>query len=264
MPPAMLPTCLQFSNTSVGFICHFVGVSCWDGRPNRLLSLQLRDMSLASEIPDALQYCQSLQTLDLSGNSLSGSIPAQICSWFPYLVTLDLSNNSLTGSIPADLGNCSYLNNLILSNNKLSGNIPRQIFSLNRLKKISAANNDLSGEIPPFSNSTIIPDDFAGNSGLCGDPLGRCGGLNKKKIGNDYCGWSIRCRGINVVTVWSVVEVFTRCRGINVVTVWSVVECGGDTYEVESERLAMGLGETILVVWAERLRAHKLRSGIFV
>ncbi|KAL0431681.1 UNVERIFIED_CONTAM: Inactive LRR receptor-like serine/threonine-protein kinase BIR2 [Sesamum radiatum] len=170
-----------FSNTSVGFICRFVGVSCWNDRENRLIGLELRDFSLAGDIPDSLQYCHSLQTLDLSGNSLSGSIPPQICTWLPYLVTLDLSRNSLTGHIPEDLANCSFLNALILDDNKLSGSIPYQFSNLGRLRKFSVANNDLSGRVPPFKYDSL-EHDFSGNSGLCGGPLGKCGGLSKKNL----------------------------------------------------------------------------------
>ncbi|KAI3474834.1 hypothetical protein Pfo_030145 [Paulownia fortunei] len=169
-----------FSNTSLGFICRFVGVSCWNERENRLIGLELRDFSLAGTIPDSLQFCHSLQVLNLAGNSLSGSIPPQICTWLPYLVTLDLSQNSLTGQIPEDLANCSYLNNLILDDNKLSGNIPYQFSSLGRLKKFSVANNDLSGRVPSFNYDLEL--DFGGNSGLCGGPLGKCGGLSKKSL----------------------------------------------------------------------------------
>ncbi|KAB2022923.1 hypothetical protein ES319_D07G246700v1 [Gossypium barbadense] len=88
-----------FNNNSVGFICKFVGVSCWNERENRLLSLGLRDMKLSGQLPQSLQYCRSLQSLDLSANKLSGSIPTQICSWLPYLVTLDLSSNDLSENI---------------------------------------------------------------------------------------------------------------------------------------------------------------------
>ncbi|KAL2252438.1 inactive LRR receptor-like serine/threonine-protein kinase BIR2 [Sesamum indicum] len=170
-----------FSNTSVGFICRFVGVSCWNDRENRLIGLELRDFSLAGDIPDSLQFCHSLQTLDLSGNSLSGSIPPQICTWLPYLVTLDLSRNSLTGHIPEDLANCSFLNALILDDNKLSGSIPYQLSNLGRLRKFSVANNDLSGRVPSFKYDSL-EHDFSGNSGLCGGPLGKCGGLSKKNL----------------------------------------------------------------------------------
>ncbi|XVF60433.1 hypothetical protein PTKIN_Ptkin08bG0045600 [Pterospermum kingtungense] len=170
-----------FNNNSVGFICKFVGVSCWNERENRLISLELREMSLSGHLPSSLEYCQSLQTLDLSANKLSGTIPTQLCSWLPYLVTLDLSSNDLSGPIPLELSECAYLNSLILSNNKLSGTIPNQLSSLDRLKKFSVANNDLTGAIPSaFENHDKA--DFAGNSGLCGGPLGKCGGLSRKNL----------------------------------------------------------------------------------
>ncbi|KAK8497462.1 hypothetical protein V6N11_076290 [Hibiscus sabdariffa] len=170
-----------FNNNSVGFVCKFVGVTCWNERENRPLSLGLRDMKLSGQLPQSLQYCRSLQSLDLSANKLSGSIPPQICSWLPYLVTLDLSNNDLSGSIPPELSNCAYLNNLILSNNRLSGSIPYQLSGLDRLKKFSVAKNDVSGAIPS-SFENFDKADFAGNNGLCGAPLGKCGGLSKKNL----------------------------------------------------------------------------------
>ncbi|MBA0649854.1 hypothetical protein Goklo_017368 [Gossypium klotzschianum] len=138
----------SFNNNSAGFLCNLVG---------------------------------SLQTLDLSANRLSGTVPAQICSWLPYLVTLDLSSNDLSGSIPSELSNCTYLNNLVLSNNRLSGSIPEQLSGLLRLKRFSVANNDLKGAIPlSFENNSKV--DFAGNSGLCGRPLGKCGNLSRKSL----------------------------------------------------------------------------------
>ncbi|GAB4827785.1 hypothetical protein Ancab_034671 [Ancistrocladus abbreviatus] len=171
----------NISNTTVGFLLKFVGVSCWNDRENRLISLELPDSQLSGTIPDALQYCASLQTLDLSGNSLSGSIPSQICKWLPFLVSLDLSNNQLSGQIPPDLGNCQYLNKLLLSNNQLSGNIPVQLSNLNRLSSFSVANNRLTGSIPG-SLANFDESDFEGNGGLCGKPVGHCGGLSKKNL----------------------------------------------------------------------------------
>ncbi|KAK8586887.1 hypothetical protein V6N13_085906 [Hibiscus sabdariffa] len=170
-----------FNNSSAGFICNFTGVSCWNGEENRLLGLQLRDMKFSGQIPQSLQYCRSLQTLDLSANMLSGTIPTQICSWLPYLVTLDLSSNDLSGSISSELSNCAYLNNLILSNNRLSGSIPMQLLASLRLKRFSVTNNDLKGVIPlHFQNYS--KEDFAGNNGLCGRPLGKCEGLSRKSL----------------------------------------------------------------------------------
>ncbi|XP_075515100.1 putative inactive receptor kinase At1g27190 [Primulina tabacum] len=168
-----------FSNGSVAFACNFAGVSCWNDLENRVFGLQLRDFGLVGRIPDSFQLCHDIQTLDLSYNSLSGTIPSQICSWLPYLVTLDLSRNYLIGPIPEDLAKCLYLNTLILNDNKLNGTIPHQLSNLRRLKKLSVANNDLSGRVPSFKGA-ILELDFGGNSGLCGTPLRKCGGLTKK------------------------------------------------------------------------------------
>jgi serine/threonine protein kinase len=173
----------SFNNKTVGFICDFVGVTCWNVRENRVLGLELKNMKLSGKIPESLKYCgKSLQKLDLGSNSLTSVIPTQICDWMPFLVTMDLSSNDLSGPIPNTLVNCSYLNELVLSDNHLSGSIPYGIGSLTRLHKFNVANNQLSGDIPPFFNG-ITKEDFDGNSGLCGGPLGsKCGGMSKKNL----------------------------------------------------------------------------------
>ncbi|RID59959.1 hypothetical protein BRARA_F03149 [Brassica rapa] len=174
----------NFANTTVGFLCNFVGVSCWNNQENRVLNLELRDMSLSGQIPDSLRFCGSLQKLDLSNNRLTGTIPRQLCSWLPFLVSLDLSNNQLNGEIPPELAECRFVNSLVLSDNRLSGLIPVQLSSLGRLVTFSVSNNHLTGRIPSFFTSrSYSPDDFNGNKGLCGRPLSSpCGGLSKKNL----------------------------------------------------------------------------------
>ncbi|PKI69276.1 hypothetical protein CRG98_010349 [Punica granatum] len=174
----------DFTNTSASNICTLNGVTCWNLNENRLISLQLSSMGLAGQLPESLKNCHSLQALDLSSNSLSGPIPPQICTWLPYLVTLDLSKNSLSGPIPDQIVNCKFLNSLILSDNELSSSIPYGVSRLDRLKRFSVANNELSGAIPS-DLSRFSRDDFRGNDGLCGKPLGaKCGGkLSGKSLG---------------------------------------------------------------------------------
>ncbi|KAI3726066.1 hypothetical protein L1987_65863 [Smallanthus sonchifolius] len=171
----------NFNNNTAGFVCNFQFVSCWNDQENRVLSLALRDLGLVGSFPSDLRFCVSLQKLDLAGNNLTGSIPSELCTWLPYLVELDLSGNQLTGEIPANLGNCSFLNTLLLSDNQLSGNIPSQFSNLGRLTKFSVANNGFSGAIPS-SLSKFESSNFDGNRGLCGKPLGSCGGLNTKNL----------------------------------------------------------------------------------
>ena len=73
--------------------------------------------------------------LDLSGESLTGSIPAELGS-LPELTKLDLSSNSLTGEIPREIGRLSNLTEIRLSGNSLTGCIP------SALKDVTT--NDLS------------------------------------------------------------------------------------------------------------------------
>eukprot|EP00262_Sarcandra_glabra_P015285 TRINITY_DN4674_c0_g1_i3.p1 TRINITY_DN4674_c0_g1~~TRINITY_DN4674_c0_g1_i3.p1 ORF type:complete len:262 (-),score=18.51 TRINITY_DN4674_c0_g1_i3:259-1044(-) len=169
----------NFSNTTIGFICKFAGVSCWNERENRVVDLSLIGMNLQGTVPSALQNCESLTTLDLSDNALSGPIPPQICTWLPFLVTLDLSKNDFAGPIPPELVDCKFPNILRLNNNHLSGTIPNQLSRLAHLNIFSVATNDLSGSIALFL-SDFDSSSFEGNSGLCGHPSGsNCGGLKK-------------------------------------------------------------------------------------
>ncbi|KAF2308659.1 hypothetical protein GH714_011897 [Hevea brasiliensis] len=228
----------NFANSSSGFLCNFVGVSCWNDQENRIINLQLRDMGLSGQVPESLKYCESLQNLDLSSNALSGTIPTQICTWLPYLVTLDLSNNDLSGSIPPDLVNCTYLNNLILSNNRLSGPIPYEVSRLARLKKFSVANNDLTGTIPSFF-SNFDSGDFTGNDGLCGKPLGsKCGGLSKKNLAI-----------IIAAGIFGAAASLLLAFGV-----WWWYHLG---YSRRSKR-GYGIGRGDDASWVDRLRAHKL------
>ncbi|URD86445.1 CAAX protease self-immunity [Musa troglodytarum] len=166
----------NFSNATVGFVCSFVGVSCWNLQENRVLALNLKAMSLAGSVPSDLQYCSAATILDLSSNAISGPIPNELCSWLPYLVTLDLSNNNLTGGIPPTLSNCNFLNTLVLAGNQLRGTIPATLARLNRLSSLDLSSNQLYGSIPPPLGDKFDANSFDGNDGLCGHPVSsRCG-----------------------------------------------------------------------------------------
>ncbi|TKW18175.1 hypothetical protein SEVIR_5G415600v4 [Setaria viridis] len=128
--------------------------------------------------------------LDLSGNNLSGPLPAGINQQLPLLTSLDLSNNGFSGEIPGDIGNFmldSYLNTHNLQHNRFTGQIPEQIGTFARLSSFSVADNSLSGPIPG-SLQRFAPEYFAGNGGLCGAPLDR-----KCKRGVSMCGYISGC-----------------------------------------------------------------------
>jgi len=91
---------------------------------------------------------EDTDSLDLSWNQLTGSIPPEIGN-LTNLTYLKLSHNELTGSIPPEIGNLTNLEKLYLSYNQLTGSILPEIGNLTNLTYLTLYNNQLTGSIPP-------------------------------------------------------------------------------------------------------------------
>jgi Leucine-rich repeat (LRR) protein len=115
--------------------------------PN-LLSLDLSHNSLHGTIPSNIGNLSKLSYLALPANNLTGCIPASLGN-LTNLNTLDFTNNNLSGPIPQQLGMLSSLSKLYLSTNKLTGFIPDSLGNLTKLTMLLLCNNQLSGSIPP-------------------------------------------------------------------------------------------------------------------
>ncbi|URD71984.1 Leucine rich repeat N-terminal domain [Musa troglodytarum] len=141
------------------------------------------------EIPASLCDGHNLTKLILFNNAFSGPIP----------VGFSTCNSLVRGEIPSDLASSTSLSFIDLSHNHLRSSLPSTIFSIPTLQSFMASDNLLTSDIPDqfqdcptltlnlsYNNlsgpvpangilRTIIPDDLAGNSGLCGGVLPPCG-----------------------------------------------------------------------------------------
>lgn len=101
--------------------CNYTGVSC-DGRNN-------------------------VVGLDISGWSLSGEFPAEICSYLPRLRVLRMGYNAFHGAFPRGITNCSFLEELNMSSMHFTGALP-DFSPLTLLKTLDLSNNSFSGDFP--------------------------------------------------------------------------------------------------------------------
>jgi len=111
-------------------------------------TISLSGNQLTGTIPSELSNLTELRSLILFGNQISGNIPPELVN-LALLNTLHVAFNQLSGNIPSFLGNLPSLNYLNLSNNQFSGSIPPELGNLWLLNEMYLNNNLISGEIPP-------------------------------------------------------------------------------------------------------------------
>ncbi|XP_022852088.1 putative receptor-like protein kinase At3g47110 [Olea europaea var. sylvestris] len=128
-------------------------------RHQRVRSLNLADMgvggTIAKEIGDSFLrsfiisnnnfhgFIPNEIDIGLRNNSLSGSLPMDICYNLPKLERLRIAVNQISGNIPSSLGTCLNLEQLSLSYNHFSGRIPIEIGNLSKLQMLYLEANSL-------------------------------------------------------------------------------------------------------------------------
>ncbi|KAJ4957719.1 hypothetical protein NE237_024830 [Protea cynaroides] len=110
--------------------------------------LWLDGNNLESGIPESLSLLSNLFAIRLGTNNLTGTIPASIFSNCTALKYVDLSENSLTAKIPAEIGIPPDIWFISLYTNYLAGNIPVTLSNLSNLYLSDVENNFLAGELP--------------------------------------------------------------------------------------------------------------------
>lgn len=89
----------------------------------------------------------SVVMIDVSGWSLSGSFPEDVCTYLPELRILRLGQNRLPGKFPYSITNCSFLEELNMSSAYLTGTLP-DLSPLISLKTLDLSYNHFTGGFP--------------------------------------------------------------------------------------------------------------------
>ncbi|XP_009758235.1 receptor-like protein EIX2 [Nicotiana sylvestris] len=150
-----------------------------------LVDLRLYKCSL-HHIPPLLHHnFSSLETLDLSGNNFSSSIPKWVFN-LPNLVSLNLAYSNLIGAIPREAGNVTKLRNLYLAYNKLNSTIPNWIYRCKDLDSLFLNANNIKGLVSnAISNlSSITSIDLSENmlSGKLPNVIGKLSKLSSLSL----------------------------------------------------------------------------------
>ena len=87
-----------------------------------------------------------MQTLILSTNKFTGTLPTEWFTTWVNISTMDLRDNLLTGTIPPIIFSQTNLTVLVIRKNSFSGPLPTD---LHKLSALLADRNKLSGTLPP-------------------------------------------------------------------------------------------------------------------
>lgn len=112
----------------------------------QLIQIFLKNNAFHSTIPTVFGSLTKLTTFSAPGASLSGDL--SFTNGMKSLNFLELTGNSITGTLPAFLGNLSALGYVYLSNNLLVGSLPTELGLLSQLLIFRVASNRLTGTIP--------------------------------------------------------------------------------------------------------------------
>jgi len=114
-----------------------------------------------SELPKDKLNDSSVTVLDVSGNAITGALPAEI-RHLSNLEELNASHNKMTG-VPAEIGQLTKLKTINLSYNNLTG-LPLEISNLQNLVTLDLrgnpdiSQNDVDLIKPRLPNARILTD----------------------------------------------------------------------------------------------------------
>ncbi|KAK9149237.1 hypothetical protein Scep_007994 [Stephania cephalantha] len=151
--------------------------------------LKIPSLGLTGSMGYQLDGLKSLTNLDISGNSLGGSIPYQLP---PNLQRLNLASNSFSGGIPYSISQMGSLKYLNLSHNQLQGQLGDMFGQLPNLNSLDFSFNTLAGDLPEsFGSLTSLNSMYLENNQFAGsiDVLKDLPLQNLNVANNQFSGW---------------------------------------------------------------------------
>ncbi|KAL2520761.1 Leucine-rich repeat transmembrane protein kinase family protein [Forsythia ovata] len=137
--------------------------SCRATTTNQSQFLNLMKKSLSGDslinwdVSKGISYCNytgigcdeqgNIVQIDISGWSLSGSFPEQVCSYLPKLRVLRLGHNNFHGKFPHGIINCFLMEELNMTSVYFTGKLP-DLSPLKSLRVLDLSYNLFTGEFP--------------------------------------------------------------------------------------------------------------------
>ncbi|KAJ8557829.1 hypothetical protein K7X08_004595 [Anisodus acutangulus] len=148
--------------------CNFYGITC-DKNTGLVTEISLDNKSLSGVISPSIFSLQSLTSLVLPSNLLSGKLPSELTNC-TNLKVLNVTGNNMNGTIP-DLSKLTKLEVLDLSINYFSGEFPTWVRNLTSLVALGLGDNDfVEGKIPEtLGNLKKVYWLYLAGSNLIGD-----------------------------------------------------------------------------------------------
>ena len=139
------------------------------GQLTRLETIDLSGNRLSGDM-STFAGMSELKFLDIAGNAISGNFPSG--EIWPAAEHINLSSNALSGELPSSISASPKLRFLNLRGNSISGRLPASLEYLDRLQTIDLSNNVLSGPIGESLGTYLAARELglAGNAFNCPYP----------------------------------------------------------------------------------------------
>ena len=105
-------------------------------------------ISASRDDSDGVNTSNSLMSLQLQNNQLTGTINSDAIGTLTHLRHLAADGNRLRGWLPTTLGLLTNLQELLLFDNQLSGQLPTQLGAMTEIRVVGLNGNQFAGRLP--------------------------------------------------------------------------------------------------------------------